>query len=162
MKNALRSFFSFNRTERMGIIGLLVAILVLIVIKFSMSHFVSAETIVPAENNSGTKCNSLKALNNNGLQKSGTKKEQNTPIAPITNGNKISKTDHAQVFNINTVDSQHLVSLWGIGPKLAHRILDYRRQHGSFTSHEQLLEVYRFSDTVYSILKARLVLDDDK
>lgn len=43
--------------------------------------------------------------------------------------------------DINTADLDALVSLKGIGPALAQRILDYREAHGPFASVEELLEV---------------------
>lgn len=160
MKKALRSFLSFNRTERMGIIGLLAVVVLLITIRFSMAHFVPAETIVSVNDGSVTNNVTPSRLIDNALPDSGT--AQHTPNRSETFRNKIAKSSSTEVYNINMVDSQQLVGLWGIGPKLAHRILDYRRTHGKFTSYEQLLEVYRFSDTVYSILRSRLILDEEK
>ena len=160
MKKALRSFLSFNRTERMGIIGLLAVIALLITIRFSMVYFVPAETIVSVNDGSVTNSVTPSRLIDNALPDSDT--AQHTPKKTETFRNKIAKSSSTEVYNINMVDSQQLVGLWGIGPKLAHRILNYRRTHGKFTSHEQLLEVYRFSDTVYGILRSRLILDEEK
>ena len=44
-------------------------------------------------------------------------------------------------FDINTVSREELISIKGVGPKLAERILAYRDQAGSFTSIDELLEV---------------------
>ena len=49
---------------------------------------------------------------------------------------KITKLD------LNTADSLQLISLRGIGPYYAHKIIEYRRRLGGiFTSKEQLLEI---------------------
>lgn len=45
-------------------------------------------------------------------------------------------------MNLNTADSLQLISLRGIGPYYAHKILEYRRRLGGiFTDKEQLLEI---------------------
>ena len=43
--------------------------------------------------------------------------------------------------NINTASAEELQSLPGIGPVLAGRIIEYRRQYGPFIDVEQLVEV---------------------
>jgi competence protein ComEA len=43
--------------------------------------------------------------------------------------------------NINTADLEALIALPGIGPALARRIIAYRRQHGPFTSIDQLIDI---------------------
>jgi competence protein ComEA len=43
--------------------------------------------------------------------------------------------------NINTADSSTLQTVPGIGPVTAQRILDYRNQHGSFTSLDELMMI---------------------
>lgn len=44
-------------------------------------------------------------------------------------------------ININTADQEEFIALPGIGETLAGRIMDYREQHGSFASVEELLNV---------------------
>jgi len=62
-------------------------------------------------------------------------------------------------IDLNTADSQTLVRLNGIGPTLAHKIVTKRKTLGGFVGHAQLLEIYRFPDTVYKMLQQRLVID---
>ncbi len=59
---------------------------------------------------------------------------------------------------INTADSATLVSLPGIGPTLASRIIKYREGLGGFLSLEQLPEVYGFKEDLLFDLKERLII----
>ena len=53
-----------------------------------------------------------------------------------SSGNGISKK-----ININTATSEELQSLSGIGPSMAERIIQYRKENGKYSSVEGLLEV---------------------
>jgi len=44
-------------------------------------------------------------------------------------------------MNINTAEAPELENLPGIGPSLAQKIIDYRHEHGPFTSIDDLLNV---------------------
>ena len=48
------------------------------------------------------------------------------------------------LIDLNTADSVALLSLYGIGPSFAKRIVKYRNLLGGFYSKQQLLEVYGF------------------
>jgi len=61
-------------------------------------------------------------------------------------------------INLNTADSATLVSLPGIGPKLAHKILDYKKEIGQYISVEQLKDVYHFPDSTFKVLQQRLTV----
>ncbi len=62
-------------------------------------------------------------------------------------------------INLNTADSTTLVALPGIGAKLAHKILEYKKEIGRYSSIEQLMDVYHFDDTTINMLKERLSTD---
>lgn len=50
-------------------------------------------------------------------------------------------------LNLNTATAAQLESLPGIGPGLAHRILEYRRKHGPFKRSQDLIIVRGMSAT---------------
>lgn len=52
-----------------------------------------------------------------------------------------AKMRPGQKINVNTATLEQLQRLPGIGPKMAERILVFRRQHGPLTNLHQLLEV---------------------
>ena len=51
--------------------------------------------------------------------------------------------------NLNTASRHLLTYVSGLGPALAQNIIDYRREHGAFTSRAQLKKVKRLGDTAY-------------
>ena len=52
-----------------------------------------------------------------------------------------TSNSQAQLININTATKEELDTLPSIGPVIAQRIIDYRTEHGPFTSISQLLNV---------------------
>jgi len=70
-----------------------------------------------------------------------------------TSGRINIKTD------INISDSAGLVSLPGIGPVLASRIIKYRKLLGGFVDPAQLKEVYGITDTLYSKIEHLVTAD---
>ena len=51
--------------------------------------------------------------------------------------------------NLNTASLHLLTYVSGLGPALARNIVDYRREHGPFTSRTQLKKVKRLGDTAF-------------
>lgn len=61
-------------------------------------------------------------------------------------------------LDLNTTDSATLVRLNGIGPTLAHKIMERRKVLGGYLRHEQLMEIYKFSDSTLTLLKQKLFI----
>ncbi len=62
-------------------------------------------------------------------------------------------------FDLNQADSLQLLSVYGIGPVFARRILRYRESLGGFYSPSQLLEVYGFTPSQYQSLSQCSYID---
>lgn len=60
------------------------------------------------------------------------------------------------VVDLNTADAQALDSLPGVGPVLAERILDWRLEHGRFTSVDELAEVSGIGDKLLSQIREKV------
>lgn len=52
-------------------------------------------------------------------------------------------------ININTADIAELETLDGIGPKTAAKIVEYRKEHGSFKNKNELKSVSGIADTTF-------------
>ena len=64
--------------------------------------------------------------------------------------------------NLNTASLHLLTYVSGLGPALARNIIDYRREHGPFTSRAQLKKVKRLGNTAYQQCAGFLRIPDAK
>ena len=62
------------------------------------------------------------------------------------------------LVDLNTADAAALDSLPGVGPVLAQRILDWRIQHGRFTSVDELGEVSGIGDKILAQLRPKVTV----
>lgn len=62
--------------------------------------------------------------------------------------------------NLNTASRHLLAYVSGLGPALAGNIVDYRREHGPFTSRTQLRKVKRLGETAYQQCAGFLRIDN--
>ncbi|MEO6883845.1 MAG: helix-hairpin-helix domain-containing protein [Bacteroidia bacterium] len=60
---------------------------------------------------------------------------------------------------LNSADSLQLLSLKGIGPYFAHKIIEYRNRLGGFYNTQQLLEIYHFDSARFSEIEKNISAD---
>ncbi|MBS1587459.1 MAG: helix-hairpin-helix domain-containing protein [Bacteroidetes bacterium] len=121
MKKLWTAYTGFTRYERSGIAVLLSLLLLLLGVRILIQFFASTK---PGEVTMGQIGSTWE-------------RRQQLHYAPPMPADTI--------IDINTADSAALVALDGIGAKLAHRILDRRRQLGHFKSYDELWQVYHFN-----------------
>lgn len=152
MKKYFANIFQFTKRERIGVIALAVLLVLLIVAnqflyllipekKYDYSQY---EHLVMKEP-------SVASYNENNKQPEDAVKP-NKPYKPDTLAKNQGKTT-IKVIELNTADSLSLVSLNGIGPAFASRIIKYRKILGGYVKKEQLLEVYGFDKEKYDLVK---------
>lgn len=89
------------------------------------------------------------------------------PYAQIEAAQKVNdannKTDYPKTerpafvpVEINSADSASLVKLYGIGPKMASKIIDYRNRSGGFFTLHQLTEIYGMDEGLLDELKGKI------
>ena len=62
-------------------------------------------------------------------------------------------------LEVNRATKEELMELPGIGGTLAQRILDYRREHGSFQDPRELLEVSGIGESKYGALQGLITVN---
>ncbi len=120
MQKRLQSYISFTRREKMGLAVLMTLVLVLAGIKATMHLWVTPTFSKQTD-------------------------EQLQMAWKDFMANQPAKAGTAATVNINTADSATLVTLRGIGPVTASRILEYRKEK-PFAQIDELREVGSFSD----------------
>ena len=86
--------------------------------------------------------------------------ERDEPSARPAAGPPVRRASSAPVrTGINTASASDLERLPGIGPALAGRILDYRRQHGRFARADQLVEVKGIGPKTFEKMRPWVVVD---
>ena len=58
-----------------------------------------------------------------------------------------------RVVNVNTADASQLALLPRVGPAVAQRILDFRKENGPFKSTEDLMLVQGIGEKTYQLIK---------
>jgi len=103
----------------------------------------------------------VKAISSSSLKAEGIKPENEKVRYPASVGGIFTERQNAQeaLIEINSADSTKLLSLYGIGPSYAGRIIKYRSVLGGFHTCSQLLEVYGMDTVRYNGFFKRIWAD---
>jgi competence protein ComEA len=80
------------------------------------------------------------------------------PVSKQTDAATTNPRYSKTVIDINTADTATLISLPGIGSKLANRIIAFRDKLGGFYKTEQVAETYALPDSTFQKIKDRLTI----
>lgn len=183
MKKLIKSYLSFSRMERMGLIVICTVIVILLATRATMHLWVH-----PAEDTGDQKklvaaWEKYKSMQP-AAKEVATDTITDTATPTVTTTTTPDATDvathkaHIQrtkndyedaidnnetpmpdIININSADSATLVRLKGIGPATASKIIARRKAQGPFTSVDQILEVRHIPDATFEILKKHLTVN---
>lgn len=73
-----------------------------------------------------------------------------------SSGNK--SNEKSEKININTATPADLETIDGIGPALAERIIEYRKQNGKFKNIEELKSVKGIGDKKFETIKEKITV----
>jgi competence protein ComEA len=138
------SYFGFNRQQRNGLFVLILLILILFVVRLSISHFVHPEPILVAD------FSEVKLP------------ENSTPAndGEFAKNESITSSNGLFVFDPNMVSKEQLLKL-GFREKTANTFLNYRHKGARFTKKEDLKKVYGISEIFYRKLEPFILLHED-
>lgn len=81
------------------------------------------------------------------------------PAAPPQGQESHAAVESAEKININTADVKQLMSLNGIGRRVAEKIVDYRTTHGPFKKPEEIRRVDGVGAGLWERNRARIVVE---
>jgi DNA uptake protein ComE-like DNA-binding protein len=81
---------------------------------------------------------------------------------PYINIEKSEATSVVSLVELNSADSLQLITIKGIGPSFASRIIKYRKMIGGFGDKKQLLEIYGFTPEMLNKVEKYITIDNSK
>ena len=83
-----------------------------------------------------------------------TEANENINIDTTSNSINIKKENENKIVNINTATQTELETLPGIGPSIASKIINYRKEKGKFTKIEDIKNVNGIGDAKFEKIKS--------
>ena len=82
----------------------------------------------------------------------------NNSSESINNANSNNSNDNSSsnLININTATKEDLDTLPGIGPATAQKIIDYRQEHGNFSSIEDIKNVKGIGEAKFNKMQDKI------
>jgi DNA uptake protein ComE-like DNA-binding protein len=154
MKKLFKSYTSFTRTERIGLLCLCALLIIFIIIRATMSLWVHPVTDTEKEKKLAAAWDTIKR--SQPKEVNDTDEKIKIEYKNTTNKNEAPLRD---IIDLNTADSATLLRIKGIDPATAGRIVAYRAAHGPFTSIDQLLHIPNLPAATFDILKKHLVIN---
>lgn len=142
----LQSFFSFSRSERLGIVLPAILLMLLVIVRFSMSLWVH-----PDELNASQQQRLAVAYND--------WKTKTTGLAGGTTNTESSTEASLFTFDPNTLDSAGFIRL-GMPQRAVKGLLNWRRHNKHFYKPEDLKPLYHLPEDVYARLEPYIQIRD--
>lgn len=153
LKNTLKQFFTYSKSERNGTIVLSIILLLLIIAPLFLRSIISTPVISDTQTHARIdsffeSLEYIEAENNNAYEHSVLKEELPTP--------KEYKYFH---FNPNTISIDSLVDL-GLSVKQAQVVINYRNKGGRFRTPNDLSKIHVIDSTTFMRLRPWVVIPE--
>jgi hypothetical protein len=152
LKKAIRSFTTFSRTERAGLLGLCILLVILLIVRATMPLWVHPDFDTEQQKKLTTAWEAYKR------SQPPVAENKAQPKKDFQDAFDENTTPLPDTIDLNTADSATLVRLKGIGPVTAGKIIARRNKKGPYTSIDQLSEVGAFTEATIDLLKKHLCI----
>ena len=156
MKKLIRSYTSFTRLERIGLLALGGLLVLLLFLRATMHYWVHPVIDTEKEQKLVAAWETYKRAH------PAVKADTSTVKKEHQDAYDENETPLPDSININNADSATLVRLKGIGPVTAGKIISRRATKGPVTDISQLSEVGAISGANLELLRRHLVFDSPK
>lgn len=153
MKKVVKSYLTFTRAERIGLLCLCSLILIFTIVKATMHLWVHPDVDEAQQKKLATAWEAFQRSQPQETADTAAVVQEGYKDAPGENNTPLPET-----IDLNTADSSLLVRLKGIGPVTAHKIVERRKKRGPFTDISQLSEVGAFTADNLALLKKHLII----
>ena len=141
----LHTYFGFNKRERNGILVLFSIVIILFVVKISITSFIKEGEAI--------KLKQLKPKNKE-IEKSYSTYCQNKN----RNKKKESTENHFFVFDPNTISEEDAIEL-GFPKKTASTLIKFREKGGKFFEKEDVKKLYGIKPSFYEAIKDYIIIE---
>jgi len=150
----LKDYFDLSRKEEQGILALIAIIVLLFGLQFGWAY------LIPDKKADFTEIKKMTVAVPS--SDSDTAHRKNDSIANPQNQEFVPKKALTAPVDINDADSTTLMTVKGIGPAFAHRILAMRRMLGGFAQKTQLMDVYGIGEERYKSIEGQVFAGNAK
>ncbi len=135
----LSAYFGFNKQQRNGLLVLCLIIIVLFIVRISLTAFIKPAPLLIAD------FSKIQFKDN---------------TIPLVDSTQEKTETNLFVFDPNTVSKEQLILL-GFKDKAANTFLNYRNKGGHFYKKEDLKKVYGVSESLYKSLSAYVFIESE-
>ncbi len=141
----LHTYFGFNKRERNGILVLFSIVIILFVVKISITSFIKEGEVINIKQLSPKNKETEKSYSTYFQNKNRNKKKESTE-------------NHFFVFDPNTISEEDAIEL-GFPKKTASTLIKFREKGGKFFVKEDIKKLYGIKPSFYEAIKDYIIIE---
>ena len=158
MAGKVRSFLSFSRTERFGVLALAILLVLLLAARLAVRHWPKSD-VDPAQamayNEAYNRYEQAAAVENEDIRRSADAAGPGDTAREYLDAG-VSRKDFPDTLDVNTATAEQFKMLKGVGAVTAAKIVAKRAEQGGFNTVEEFRQACNLSEKVYRQLRPHL------